>query len=208
MRLCLSAALLLILAGCASQPAPQPVPQPAAQPPAERVILLPSASGRPTSIVVTTRDATVELTTPYAALDVRASGPVRGAATVEEIERRYAGLISAQPKARHSYTLFFVLGTAELTPASKAAFEQMRREIGTWPGAEVVVVGHADRLGSENFNDALGRKRAEFVASRLVSSGVSSVRVETVSRGEREPLIPTRDERPEPRNRRVEIKVR
>ena len=208
MRLCLSAALLLTLVGCASQPTPQPAEQTTAQPPAERLILLPSAGGKPSSVVVTTWNTSVELNASYAALDVRGTGPVRGASTAEEIERRYGGLLSAQPKTRRSYTLFFVLGTTEFTATSKATFEQVRREIGTWPGAEVVVVGHADRLGSEDFNDTLGRKRAEIVASRLVSSGVSPVRVEVVSRGEREPLIPTPDERPEPRNRRVEIKVR
>jgi len=200
MRSWLLASLLLTVAGCAPQPPPQRV--------SERLILLPSASGKPSSVVVTTGDATVELNTPYAALDVRGTALVPGASTAEEVERRYGGLLSAQARTPRSYTLFFVLGTAEFTPASKVTFEEARKEIGAWPGAEVVVIGHTDRLGTQDFNDALGRKRAEVVAARLVSSGVSPGRIEVVSRGEREPLIPTPDEQPEPRNRRVEIKVR
>jgi len=102
----------------------------------------------------------------------------------------------------------FVLGTDEFTPASKTAFEEARREIASWSGAEVVVIGHTDRMGSDDFNDALSRKRAEIVAARLIASGVPAGRVSVAARGEREPLIPTADEVPEPRNRRVEIKVR
>ena len=71
-----------------------------------------------------------------------------------------------------------------------------------------MVIGHTDRLGQETFNDMLARKRAEMVASRLVSSGVPLERIEVAARGEREPLIPTADGVSEPRNRRVEIKVR
>ena len=200
MRPCLLVSLLLAVAGCAQQPAPPRT--------SERVILLPSASGKPSSLVVRTRDASVELTAPYAAVDVRGGALVPGESTAEDVGRHYGGLLSAQPRAPRSYTLFFVLGTAEFTPASKVTFEAARKEIGAWPGAEVVVIGHTDRLGAQDYNDALGRKRAELVASRLVSSGVSRERIEVVSRGEREPLIPTPDERPEPRNRRVEIKVR
>ena len=200
MRSWLLGSLLLAVAGCAPQPAPQRT--------SERLILLPSASGKPSSVVVTTRDATAELTTPYAAIEIRGTALVPGASTAEEVERRYGGLVSAQPRAPRSYTVFFVLGTTELTPASRATFEEARKEIGAWPGAEVVVIGHTDRLGSQDFNDALGRKRAELVASQLVSSGVTPERIEVVSRGEREPLVPTPDEQPEPRNRRVEIKVR
>jgi len=70
------------------------------------------------------------------------------------------------------------------------------------------VIGHTDRVGAVEFNDALSRKRAETVASRLVAAGVPAERIAVAGRGEREPLIPTNDEVAEPRNRRVEIKVR
>ena len=201
MRSCVLASLFLLVAGCAPQPAP---PQRAT----ERLILLPSASGKPSSVVVTTRDGAVELSTPYSSVDIRGGALVPGASTAGEVEQRYGGLTSAQPRAPRSYTLFFVLGTAEFTPASKVTFEEVRKEIGAWPGAEVIVIGHTDRLGNPDYNDALGRKRAEAVAARLVSSGVSRERIEVVSRGERELLIPTPAGQAEPRNRRVEIKVR
>jgi len=199
LKLCIAATLFLTLFGCAS-PAPQRAP--------DRVILLPSETGKPSGVVVTTRDAEVVLSTPYAGVEIRGAGMVRSASTPEEVELRYGGLLSAQAKPPKVFTMFFILATDEFTPASKSAFAEARKEIASWSGAEVVVIGHTDRMGSDDFNDALSRKRAEMVASRLVASGVRADRISVAARGEREPLIPTADEVPEPRNRRVEIKVR
>ena len=195
-----AAALALALSGCASQPAPQRA--------TERVILLPSATGKPSGVVFKTRDSEVVLTTPYSAAEIRCAAMVPTKSTAEEVERRYGKLLSAQPQSPRPYIMFFVFGSDEFTSASKVAFEQAGKDVASWAAAEIVVIGHTDRMGQEGFNDALARKRAEMVASQLVSSGVPSNRIEVVARGEREPLIPTADGVAEPRNRRVEIKVR
>jgi len=200
----LAAALALVLAGCASQPA---VVQRAARV-SERIILLPSQTSTPSAVVVKTRNAEVLLDKPYAGVEVRGAALVSIAPTAEDIERRYGGLLSAQPKKPQPFTMYFVLGTDELTPASKAAFEEARKQVASWIAVEVVVIGHTDRLGSPEYNDRLSRQRAQMVATRLVSSGVPPDVIEIAARGEREPLIPTGDGVPEPRNRRVEIKVR
>jgi outer membrane protein OmpA-like peptidoglycan-associated protein len=70
------------------------------------------------------------------------------------------------------------------------------------------VTGHTDRVGTVESNDALSLRRARLIRDRLLSVGVAAERVEAVGRGEREPLVPTADEVPEPKNRRVEIRVR
>jgi outer membrane protein OmpA-like peptidoglycan-associated protein len=191
--------VLLTLFGCASKPVER-VP--------DRVILLPSETGKSSAVVVKTKDSEVVLDKPYAGVEIRGANVSRTASTPEEVEQRYGALLSAQAKPPKVFTMLFVLGTDEFTPASKTAFEEARREIASWSGAEVVVIGHTDRMGSDDFNDALSRKRAEMVAARLIASGVPAGRVSVAARGEREPLIPTADEVPEPRNRRVEIKVR
>ena len=199
LKLGIAATLVLTLLGCASKP-PERVP--------DRVILLPSETGKPSGVIVKTKDAEVVLSTPYAGAEIRGASVARSASTAEEVDQRYGGLLSAQARQPKVFTMFFVLATDEFTPASKAAFEEARKEVASWPGAEVVVIGHTDRMGSDEFNDALSRKRAEMVAARLVASGVPRDRISIAARGEREPLIQTADEVPEPRNRRVEIKVR
>jgi outer membrane protein OmpA-like peptidoglycan-associated protein len=71
-----------------------------------------------------------------------------------------------------------------------------------------VVIGQTDRLAADDYNDRLSLQRAERVRDELVKLGISSRRIRTAGRGEREPLIPTADGVAEPQNRRVEINVR
>ena len=70
------------------------------------------------------------------------------------------------------------------------------------------MIGHTDRVGSDQQNDVLSLQRAERIRQDLVRLGMATDGIQTVGRGEREPLVPTEDEVPEPRNRRVEITVR
>ncbi|HSE92215.1 MAG TPA: OmpA family protein, partial [Methylomirabilota bacterium] len=74
--------------------------------------------------------------------------------------------------------------------------------------AEVVVVGHTDRVGSVQQNDALSLQRAERIRGELLQLGLPAHQVGVAGRGEREPLVQTEDEVPEPRNRRVELTIR
>ena len=201
MKTILVAALALLLAGCAAQPVVLPRPS-------ERIILLPSDTATPSAVLLKTRDSEVLLNSPYAGVEVRGNTLVSIVTTAEELDRRYGGLLAAQPKKPQPYTMYFVLGTDELTPSSKIAFEEARTQVASWNAAEVVVIGHTDRLGTPEYNDKLSRQRAQMIASRLVSSGVPPDVIEIAARGEREPLVPTANGIPEPRNRRVEIKVR
>jgi outer membrane protein OmpA-like peptidoglycan-associated protein len=107
-----------------------------------------------------------------------------------------------------SFTLFFVFGTDTLTPESLQLLGRVSGEVTRRPAAEVIVIGHTDRVGSDQQNDALSLQRAERVRQELVRLGIATERIETVGRGERELLVPTEDEVPEPRNRRVELTVR
>ncbi|HNL98508.1 MAG TPA: OmpA family protein, partial [Accumulibacter sp.] len=81
-------------------------------------------------------------------------------------------------------------------------------EIKARPVPDIVVVGHTDRVGLVADNDRLALRRAESFKKRLIQQGQPEDSIQTAGRGEREPLIATPDETPEPRNRRIEILVR
>jgi outer membrane protein OmpA-like peptidoglycan-associated protein len=193
-------AVVLMLAGCATPPWGSQR--------TERIILLPSESSTPSAVIVKTRDAEAILDKPYSKVEIRGTTLVTTQTSAEDVKRLYSGLLSAQPRPPQTYTLFFVSGTDELTAASKIAFEDARRQVASWSAAEIVVIGHTDRTGSEEFNDSLSLERAQVIASRLESEGISSDVIEVAARGEREPLVETGKGISEPRNRRVEIKVR
>lgn len=67
------------------------------------------------------------------------------------------------------------------------------------------VVGYADRSGSDDYNLALSRRRADAVAQALVSAGVASDSLRIDARGENDPAVATVDGIREPKNRRVQI---
>jgi outer membrane protein OmpA-like peptidoglycan-associated protein len=204
MRLRRTAVLaVLLLTACAGQPTVERAPSLK-----ERVVLLPSDTDRPSAVVVKIHDAEVLLDTPYTSADLRGSALESSQLAAHEVNHRYSGLLTAQPPKPQPFTMYFEPGSDQLTPASRIEFEKARQRIASWLAAEVVVIGHTDRVGSEDYNDMLSRQRAQAIARRLVSSGVPTNAIEVAARGERDPLIPTPDGAVEPRNRRVEIKVR
>ena len=69
-------------------------------------------------------------------------------------------------------------------------------------------MGHTDLVGKEAYNAGLSSRRANYVRDLLVSSGIKPDTLFVSFYGKARPLVPTQDEFPEPRNRRVEVIVR
>lgn len=188
------AVLTLVLAGCASQ--------------AERIVLLPQ-EGRSTSLVVTGPGGSqVTLSEPYAEAVVTDRQTTAGKIDAETVNKRYGSTLLATPVAPKSFVLYFVTGSNELTREAAGQLPTIAAEVASVPAGEVIVVGHTDRVGTVETNDTLSLRRAQVVRDRLVAAGVAADRAIAVGRGEREPAVETADEMAEPRNRRVEIRVR
>lgn len=71
------------------------------------------------------------------------------------------------------------------------------------PDIKVILEGHCDERGTTEYNMALGNKRARAVRDVLVSLGMPSTKVETISYGSEIPLDPGSDEIAYAKNRRV-----
>jgi OOP family OmpA-OmpF porin len=124
------------------------------------------------------------------------------------VQKRYPALLAVMPPPAERFTLNFITGGAELTPESTAALADVLARAIARAGGELVVIGHTDRVGTLEANDALSLRRAEAVRALIIERGFHAARVRAVGRGERQPLVATDDEVDEPRNRRVEIVVR
>ena len=72
--------------------------------------------------------------------------------------------------------------------------------------AQVRLEGHADERGTREYNMALGERRANAVASYLISKGIARNRIETVSYGEERPASSGSSDSSYSENRRVELK--
>jgi outer membrane protein OmpA-like peptidoglycan-associated protein len=102
----------------------------------------------------------------------------------------------------------FATGTAALTSEAQHAIDEFLYTLQGTEGAIFLVTGHTDNLGSEQYNQALGQKRAASVAQYLITQkGIDPLRVTTVSYGEQAPLADNSTSQGRYKNRRVEILV-
>jgi outer membrane protein OmpA-like peptidoglycan-associated protein len=172
------------------------------------VVLLPEKDGRATAVVVKEGDKELVLDQPYAAAKMMPLQPRAYRASPQEVEAQFGAALAAQPARASTFTLYFILGSDELTDESKQDVDRILAEIARRPVPDVLVVGHTDAVGTDPSNDALGQQRAESMRAALIGRGIAPENVRAISRGKRAPAIPTADGVAEPRNRRVEILVR
>ena len=176
--------------------------------PAGRVVLLPQPN-LSTAVTVSTAGGSALLDTPYAATEVSTKGELKKATYSEaEVKERYPALLRLQPPTPQKFTLRFQPGTSDLTPESAGELDAIIAAARARAGGEIVIVGHTDRQGAADANDALSLRRANAIRDILTGKGFKAELVDAVGRGEREPVVPTEDDVVEPLNRRAEIIVR
>ena len=177
--------------------------------PYERVILLPRPDGSPSAVVVQLKaGAAVVLDRPYRVATVTKNEIRTVQADEVVINLRYKELIEALPASPRSYLLFFDFGDTQLTPESENIVQDMLSDIKKLPAPELVIIGHTDVIGTDDFNDELSRQRAIRVFEMLKAKGIDTRLVSTVGRGSRDPLVTNKKGESEARNRWVEIRLK
>lgn len=104
--------------------------------------------------------------------------------------------------------VFFAFNSADLSPHADQALADLARDIRrNHPRWTVAVEGHTDTVGSQDYNVPLSRDRAEAVADALVRDGVNPQRIDARGYGKAYLAVPTADNVPDRRNRRVLIRL-
>ncbi|MDH3258580.1 MAG: OmpA family protein, partial [Deltaproteobacteria bacterium] len=75
------------------------------------------------------------------------------------------------------------------------------------PGVKVLIEGHCDERGTNEYNFALGERRAEAAKQYLINLAVESSRISTISYGEERPLDPGHTEGNWGQNRRAQFVI-
>lgn len=104
--------------------------------------------------------------------------------------------------------VFFEWDSAEVPADARQTIEFVARNAAPCGWRNFDVVGHADRSGTNEYNQGLSQRRAQAVADLMTSMGIAQTAVTTAARGEEQPRVPTEDGVRELQNRRVEISVR
>jgi len=103
--------------------------------------------------------------------------------------------------------VLFDFDKSTLKPEGKAELDKLIGVMKEFGGDSVVVVGHTDSIGTDEYNMALGQRRADAVAAYLTANGIDASRIGTKSMGESSPAVPNDSRANRALNRRAEFDI-
>lgn len=127
----------------------------------------------------------------------------------QRIADSLAALTSASEAVRGMLAtmIHFDYDRSNIRPDDMGALDQKVAIMQANPDLRIRVGGHCDERGSDEYNLALGNRRAQAAKQYLVSHGVDANRIETQSWGEERPLVDGHDESAWSQNRRSEFEI-
>lgn len=106
-----------------------------------------------------------------------------------------------------SGVIYYELDSSDLTAQAQAALDAKLAILRANPAVRLRVSGHADERGGDEYNLALGQRRAAAAKRYLTQRGVDGTRIETASFGEERPAADGHDESAWSQNRRAEFEI-
>lgn len=116
---------------------------------------------------------------------------------------------AAAERARAALTamVHFDFDKSDIRPEDQQILDAKVPVLQANPSVTIRVAGHTDERGSDEYNLALGQRRAAAVKAYLVQHGISDSRIETISYGEEHPIAQGHDESAWSQNRRAEFEI-
>jgi peptidoglycan-associated lipoprotein len=171
------------VAACKAKPAPAPAPVPVAAAPA------PVAGPR------INQDS----------IDAARRADAARAAAAEEARRNAAAIAAA--KATLAQTVFFDYDKDEIRADQQATLDAKVPILTNNPNMRIRIAGHTDNRGSDEYNLALGQRRAATTKRYLIARGIADARIDVVSFGEERPAAQGDNEDAWAKNRRAEFEI-
>ena len=103
--------------------------------------------------------------------------------------------------------ILFDVNSSTLKPASQQNITELARVLTKYKDTDVLIEGHTDADGSEDYNQTLSEKRAKSVADYLKGKGISGGRLTNIGYGEIQPIAENETSNGKAQNRRVEIAI-
>ena len=182
-------ALSAAFSACHKRPTPQPVPVPSGTPAAN------SESAR----------LAEERAERQAAADAETRRRSDSLAAANTVSRRAAPVVNM--RSTLTAAVHFEYDQSELRPEDRAILDAKVPILQSNPAITIRIAGHTDERGSDEYNLALGERRAAAAKAYLVQRGISAARLETVSYGEERPAVQGTDETARAQNRRDEFEI-
>lgn len=133
----------------------------------------------------------------------READSLRRVREAEEAARR------AAEQARNVLTakIYFDYDQSEIRPDQRATLDAKIPVLRANPAVRILISGHADERGSDEYNIALGQARAAAARRYLTDNGIDPSRIQITSYGEERPAVQGKDESAYAQNRRAEFEI-
>ncbi|HEK85049.1 MAG: peptidoglycan-associated lipoprotein Pal [Candidatus Saccharicenans sp.] len=103
--------------------------------------------------------------------------------------------------------IFFDYDKYNIRPDAVPVLETNAQWLKAHPTVKILIEGHCDERGTEEYNLALGERRAKATMEYLVSLGIPAERMKIISYGKSQPLDPGHDEAAWAKNRRAQFLI-
>ncbi len=126
----------------------------------------------------------------------------------DQLKRQIAELNAKQTERGLVITLgdvLFQTDKSQLKGAAANNLDKLVAFLNSNPDRNVLIEGHTDNVGSDDYNRSLSQRRAESVRSYLLSRGIAANRIDASGKGESSPVASNNDATGRQMNRRVEV---
>ena len=103
--------------------------------------------------------------------------------------------------------ILFDVDKSDLRPVSQTNLAELAKILNKYPDTNILIEGHTDNTGSDDYNMSLSKDRAQTVAFYMATLEVKSARFSTAGYGETQPIVTNDTLEGRQKNRRVDIAV-
>lgn len=103
--------------------------------------------------------------------------------------------------------ILFDVNKSDLKPVAQQNIRELSETLKKYEDTNILIEGHTDNTGAEDYNQTLSEKRAKSVSDYLNSLGVANSRVTTTGYGELQPIADNNTVEGRNQNRRVEVAI-
>lgn len=127
---------------------------------------------------------------------------------IQEENLKEEARIKAEARERFlNEKIYFDFDSSTLTLDSQEILKQKAQWLQNNPGVSIIIAGNCDERGTNEYNLALGEKRAMSAKAFLVDLGIKPSRITTISYGEERPVDPGHNEAAWAKNRRDDFTI-
>ncbi len=125
----------------------------------------------------------------------------------EDLEGAHIERVGEGIKITFDSGILFDVNKTDLKPVAQQNIQELSETLKKYEDTNILIEGHTDDTGADEYNQNLSERRAKSVADYLNSLGVANSRVTTTGYGEQQPIADNTTVQGREQNRRVEIAI-